>query len=101
MTTATATEVEQIVALLEKASKTASESATAFTDVVDICTNGSDEIPSLPEARALLGQAYLARRWAEWAVEECDKALKELGDQVCFAEDRELNFKSDSTLVDS
>jgi hypothetical protein len=88
----TITEVEQVSAWLDTASRTATEAADHFNRVVELCessADASDETWTLLEARALLGQACLARRWAVWAVEECDKALKALGDQVCYAEEAE------------
>lgn len=90
-TTATAPtkQAAEVSALLERASKLSGEAMCAASDVVSFCTDEADgEALTLEEAHALLGQAHIARKWAEWALDETDKAIKELVHQVFYAEER-------------
>jgi hypothetical protein len=85
---ASPTQAAEISALLERASKLAGEAMTSMADVVTLCTEEADgENVHVDTARALLGHAYVSRKWVEWALVESDEAIKELTQQVFFAEE--------------
>jgi hypothetical protein len=85
-TTARTDQGAAIASLLEQASKDSGKAMMAMSDIVLLCTDEADgESLELEEARALLGHAYIARRWAEWALDETDNAMKELVQQVFHA----------------
>jgi hypothetical protein len=83
-------EVEQAFALLTKGYVDLATAATAFTDVVDLCTDDG-EVLTVEDALRLVGMAHVARRTAGWAVEEADKVLEALTQVYYIAEqEREL-----------
>lgn len=74
-------------ALLKQSQQLSDWSATVLTDVVDLCEEPDGERLPLHDAHALLGRAYIAKRSAQWALEEADKTIEQLVFQVQVAED--------------
>lgn len=92
---ATAATLEQVERALVDGERFASEAGTAFADVPDIQWL-DDEALSHERAHALLGRAYLAKRSAEWAVEEAQRAIGRLVFLEQLVDERETFARIDA-----
>jgi ATP/maltotriose-dependent transcriptional regulator MalT len=83
----TTSEVHELQELLTNASRGALDAVGALADIVERAKTPNGKTLPLLESRALLGQAFIVRTNAQWAVEEADEVLKELRQQVWFSEE--------------
>lgn len=92
----TITQAQEAAEFLAKATDSADWAATHLTDVVSLCEEPDGESVPLVEALALLGRACMAKESIEWSLDEVEKTIRSLIQQVHLAEEQEQFARIDA-----